>query len=193
MLLPQAGLRKYAHTALGLIILLAVLVPFLSFLRQGVDWQAAFADVPAGGQAAGQAPGGVADEDARRLKEAGLRLTLDVYRQRVAQAVVLAATAVDGVREAKATVEVNADPNSPRFGTVTAAVVTVVPGERAAPGDVTPVRPVAIGEGGPPPPVPPGEVGLSGEAEGRLREAVATAVAQEVGLHRRQVQVVIDR
>lgn len=194
MLLPQAGLRKYAHTALGLIVLLAVLVPFLGFLRQGVDWQVAFADLPAAGGAAEPVPGGL-QEDTRRIEATSMRLTMDVYRRRVAQAMAATAATVDGVGEADARVEVDTDPNSPRFGTLTAAVVTVVPGERAEPGEVEPLKPVVIGEEGPPPPASarPGEAGPGDEDEGRLREAVAAAVAREFGLQRRQVQVVVKR
>lgn len=194
MLLPQAGLRKYAHTALGLIVLLAVLVPFLGFLRQGVDWRVAFADIPAAGLS-GAAPTEPLPEDTRRIEAASMRLTMDVYRSRVEQAMAAAAAAVEGVLEAEARVEVDTEPTSPRFGTLLAAEVTVVPGERAEAGEVRPMKPVVIGgeRDSPAVPAPSGEPRLTVEAGGRLREEVAAAIAREFGLQRRQIQVIVKR
>lgn len=186
MLLPQAALRRYAHTALGLLVLIAVLVPFLSFLHEGVAWDTAFERLPAVETAS-------LDAGVRRFREAGVRLTLDTYRARVEEEAVRVASALEGVAGAEARAEIDADARSPRFGTVTRLVVTVLPGRAPQPGEVEPVRPVRIGgsPGGEPghPGGKNGSAALSPEASGRLREAVSAALMREFDLVRAQVEV----
>lgn len=186
MLLPQAALRRYAHTALGLLVLIAVLVPFLSFLHEGVAWDTAFERLPAVETAK-------FDAGVRRFREAGARLTLDTYRARVEAAAVRAASAVEGVARAEARAEIDGDAQSPRFGTIVRIAVTVIPGRAPRAGEIAPVRPVRIGgpaggARGSPGPEDAGAA-LSPEASGRLREAVAAAVMRGFDLLRSQVEV----
>lgn len=157
MLLPQSGLRRYAHAALGLLVLLAVLVPFLALVRQGVDWEAALGPGPE----PAAAPARRVEATVRRLEEVNLRQALAAYRRQVEEAVAAAAAEVPGVARATAGARVEEDPGRPRFGTVTAVTVTVTP------------APEARG------------------APGRLREAVAEAVARRFGWERARVQVVV--
>lgn len=186
MLLPQTALRRYAHTALGLLVLIAVLVPFLSFVHEGVAWDSAFERLPAVETSS-------LDEGVRRFREAGARLTLETYRARVEEEAVRAATAVEGVAQAQARAEIDGDARSPRFGTISRIAVTVVPGRAPRAGEVAPVRPVRIGarsEGEPGIRGPEGGgAGLSPEASGRLREAVAAALMRGFDLLRSQVEV----
>lgn len=195
LLLPQSSLQRYARTALGFMVLLAVLLPVLGLMGQGVDWARAFAWEPPPGEEAAVADG------VRRLQEVGRQLTLDAYRARVAAQVEAAAEAVPGVADARATVEVEGDPQSPRFGTIRAVRVAVSTARAAGEG-IAPVRPVEVGpEGGP----GAGSAGRGGGGGGdgqgteggrdaaRLREAVAEAVMREFGLARAQVEVTLDR
>lgn len=194
MLLPGTAYRRYARVALGLLVLLAVLVPFLNLLHQGVNWQGAFAAAPAPVDGARVAAG------VARLEAAGKALTAEAYRDRVAQAAARAAEAVEGVASATARADVEMDPESPRFGTVRALEVAVRPGapRRSVPASagerpvspvppVQPVRPEGQGGSG----TAPGEVGslLGAEEAGRLREAVADALSGQFGLTRRQIVV----
>ncbi len=180
MLLPRSEMRRYAHTALGLLILVAVLVPFMSLVRRGIDWEAAFQQVP-------KVEAVSVDAEVRRLQEAGARLTVETYRARVEQEVVRVAAGVDGVARAEARAEIDADAESPRFGTVRRITVLVTAGPPPRTGEVEPVRPVRIGGAG-----AEGGEALSPEGAGRLREAVAEAIMREFGLLRSQVDVRIE-
>lgn len=175
MLLPQSRLRRYAHAALGLLVLLAVLVPFLALLHRGVDWEAAFAALP------GSAPAAGVEAGVRRLREVDRQLVLDTYRRQLEQAAARVAAGVAGVARAEAKAEIDADPRSPRYGTVRRLALAVWPGRRPSVGGVEEVPPVEIGR-------PTGTL-VTPEQAGRLREAVAAAVSREFGLEARQVGV----
>ncbi len=172
MLLPQSGLRRYARAAVGLLVLLAVLVPFLSLVRGGLDWEAAFRPLPEAPPSAEVAAG------VRRLEEVNRGLVLAAYRRKVEEAVAAVATGVEGVAAAAAQAEVDGDPRSPRFGTVRSVTVTV-----------TPAAPAPLAEGPPRPGA--ARPGPAPDEAGRLREAVAGAIAREFGWERSRVRVVV--
>ncbi len=198
MLLPRSGMRRYAHLALGLMILLTILVPFLGFLRQDVNWDAAFAAEPAGAAHAGNE---AVARGVRRLEDVGRRLTLETYREQVARRVAAVAEGVPGAGRAAARVQVDESPQSPRFGTVTGVEVLLSPGDpgRAAgmAASVEPVAPVRIGGA-------PAENGRNGREPAdrppaaaahppaAVAEAVAAALAREFGLSRQRIQVRAD-
>lgn len=180
MLLPQSGMRKYAHTALGLLVLLTTLVPFLGLLRQDIGWDAAFA--PAMTRPDGEAVAG----NVERLKEVDQRLTLETYRRQVAERVAAAAMSVEGVGRATAVVSIDEAPRSPRFGTVTAVEVFITPD--AAGGlrtGVTPVDP--LGRRSDPAQADAGDPGR--RVPPALREAVAGILAREFDLPRGRITV----
>lgn len=211
LLLPQEGMRRYAHTALGLLLVLAVLVPFLDLLQRGIDWDAAFAHSLAGMERREggtrlngiQPLEGAREDEVRRLEETQRRLTVETYRQQVKAGVEAAARAVQGVGGATALVTVNEDSLSPRFGTITEVTVTVIPGVGDHAEGIVPVEPVEVPSSSteegrptgvdalPPPPEPYGGARLVPGESRRLSEAVKAELMAEFGLRKDQVTVKI--
>lgn len=111
MLLPDASMRKYARATLGLLVLIAILVPFLGLLHREVRWAEAFSALPAQGYAGPAAAG-------ESLKRVERELMLSVFRDQVAERAKRVAEGIPGVGAAGARVEVESSWGSPRFGTV---------------------------------------------------------------------------
>ncbi len=118
MIMPDSISRRYTQVALGLLVMLSILLPFLQFLQQDIDWETALAFSGQEARPALALPGEV-----ERFKANERRMVLEVYSGRLARRAREAAAGVDGVRDVRISVQVETDPRSPRYGSVLGATV----------------------------------------------------------------------
>lgn len=136
MIMPESVSKRYAHLAMGLLVMLSILVPFLGLLKQDVDWEGALG-LSGDGMAPAMAQTGIGGAT-RRFREGQQQLILEVYRERLNSRVEEVSEGVEGVRRAHARVEVDDAVSSPRYGSVAGAEVEVEidPGRATSPGPV---------------------------------------------------------
>ncbi|EAX47920.1 hypothetical protein TcarDRAFT_1609 [Thermosinus carboxydivorans Nor1] len=132
LLLPNNSMQRFVRVILGLFIMLAVLNPVLEIIN--TQWGDRAAAVSAG---AGQA----ADilRKSRDLADEQSRLAQEVYRHDVAKQVRALAMAVDGVADARATVELVETADKRLTGAIKRVTVYITPGRTADGRNIEPI------------------------------------------------------
>lgn len=174
LLLPMNSMKKYVRMTMGLLIVLSISRPLLSFVGRPVSLDAA----AIGDEGSGRLP--TVDQivaKAGEFRDKSRDLALAEARDRLAAEAVQAAKAVKGVADAQATVDLEQKGTDLAVRQVTVTLQPARSGSLMEP--VKPVAPVRVGpgEGGSPPEAPP----LT-ESERALADAVRREVAARLGI-----------
>jgi stage III sporulation protein AF len=175
MLLPLRGTRRFVQVIIGLFIMLAVLGPIVTLLRQQPPLH--FTIPVSSGS------GGV---DLNKILEQGQSMQAvtsaqeqDAYVQGLEDQIEVMCRLVPGVTAAKATVSLSPDASLKSLGTVQKVVVELQSGSQQV---VSPVKPVQIGSA-------PNAVSSSLASQQEIVNQVQETVASLFGLQTEQVSV----
>lgn len=183
LLLPMSTMKKFVRMAMGLLIVLGVVRPVVSFLGQPMEVQTDLlvqesSHIPSMQQI---------EAEAGRFREKNERLLQQEAEARLIAEVRAAARKVEGVSDARVSLRLVRRGQEWQVEEVS---VTVLLGSRY--GQVRPVEPVQTGPEAVPD-VKPGSDG-QGPAEAALADAVRREVAARLGLtDARLIQVLVDR
>lgn len=138
LLLPNNSLNRFIKVIMGLFIMLAVLNPITSLLKQ--PWHET--EVAALGQEKMNVPSNLSADSLEKLQA---QLAMAEYKRELAQQITVIAQAVEGVQEARTTVVVEEDRKQKDYRAIKEIKIYVRCGERGTGETVARVR---IGEQG---------------------------------------------
>lgn len=142
MLLPLRDTRRFVQVVMGLFVLIVVLGPLVSLFRHDIPLN--LLSLPSGEPDNTQLQSILTQGQA--LQQSNLKKAQDDYVKRLEEQVVALAQLVPGVRDASASVTLDASPGQQSMGAVSKVIVQVRTGQKAdKTGIVTPVEQVNIG------------------------------------------------
>ena len=175
MLLPMNAMKKYVRMTMGLLVVLAVIQPILSFMGQTVTVTNLFPDddrgsLPTISQIMSRA---------EQYREKNRTLALAQARTSLTVEAVQAARAVKGVADARADVLFTQEKGEIQVRSIT---VTITPGAggSSGPAPVRPVKPVQPARPGADPASPAADIQPAARPPNAGEQAVADGVRREV-------------
>lgn len=170
LLLPASSMQRFVRVIMGLLVMLAMLNPVIDLLQPRFLSQ----QIPAIGARHGGSTDRVKEGTGAVLQERD-RLAVQMYKNDLAKQIRAVSIAVDGVAEARVTVELK-DSLADNPGAVEKVTVYVLPGKNLADEKVTPVN---IGGSEPKPQ----------EISAALKEKMARTIRELYQLRDSQVEI----
>jgi len=112
ILIPSGKLKKFVNLVSGFILVIAMVNPFLGFLRNGVDLRGF--QIPSSNFLDKRE----IEENSRILNEKQMKQVVEIYREKVIGKLVDIAEEIKGIGEVTADVIINEDYNSDNFGEI---------------------------------------------------------------------------
>lgn len=119
ILLPSGKMKKYVNLITGVILIIAIINPFLRWIRTGVDLQDHLA------QSSSTMSRLEIEKGRKNMEEAQLKQIVEVYRKKIIGQLEKSAAGVKGVSEVSADVIINEDPHSETFGEIKRAYLEI--------------------------------------------------------------------
>lgn len=136
LLLPASSMQRFIRVIMGLLVMLTMLNPVVEFIQSRTLQE----PIPAMSGKISAGTGQAKERTAAVVAEKN-RLTVEIYKNDLARQIKAVVLAIDGVADARITVELQQD-NAGRSGALDKVIVSVLPGAKT-PGLA--IAPIAVG------------------------------------------------